>query len=90
MSIQEAREAVEKAAQHYGSQCAAHSMDATAYQGLLEAADAFGLAAHVDACPATVCESVDIETNIGIITGCGDGWYCEKAEALQRLTEVKP
>ena len=50
-----------------------------------EAARNLALVAHVDACPATQLEGVDIEMNMGIITGCGDGWYCDKAKEIQGL-----
>ena len=83
MSVEEARAALEMKAQHYGTLCAAHSVDAGAYRALIEAGDAYALAAHIEA-----CQRRELVTK-GNLTYhdrlCGNGWLCERAEAIKGL-----
>ena len=79
-TIEAAREALEVAAQHYGSQCAARSLDADAYRALMEAADAYALAAHVDGCAFEEFDSS------GEWRECGqEGWLCDTGKRIEEL-----
>lgn len=46
---------------------------------IMEAVDAYALAVHVEACREALHHDVDKPA----VRACGDGWYCEQAEALK-------
>ena len=67
MTVNEAREALENLAW-------TATMDEDEYDVLMEAADAYALAVHVDACQWT-----KLTEHARKDGRCGDGWYCDKA-----------
>ncbi len=66
--IQEARQKLEDVAGNFY----------LARTSIMEAADAYALAAHVDAC-GRVCSELDRLDAL-----CGDGWLCPQARELGR------
>ncbi len=72
--VEEAREALDRLTWY-----ATYDEDEQAV--LMEAADAYALAAHVDACG--VLGGKLARTDIGWDSQvCGDGWYCDKGLAI--------
>ncbi len=80
MTLQEAREALSFEV----------DSDNPPYTEIMRLADAYAaaraLAAHVDACIWHMTPKDDHNINMEyVVTRCGDGWYCEKAKAIQEL-----
>ena len=69
MNVEEARQKLEDVAGNFY----------LARTSIMEAADAYALAAHVDAC-GRVCSELD-----RIDALCGEGWYCEDGREIEEL-----
>ena len=58
--------------------------DSTNGEKVRQLADAYALAAHVEACEEEAHDRAAIRANGSLAAKCGDRWYCAKAKELGR------